>query len=212
MQTITRRLFSASFLAISFGAAFLVPAMAQDLTPLRVLYSPSPDYTAAQVALTNGIFKKHGLEVSLSPYVASNTTSVNMLQSRSVDITVLTPSALLQTTDAGLDLVLVYGGAMLPSEHKWGVFARKDSGVQSAKDFEGKTFGMIITTGAFEIFFHNWMEQNGADPSKVNLVQVPLSSMADFLTSQKIDGGIVATPFLEDVIEKSGATLVGDIA
>ncbi|KQV41303.1 ABC transporter substrate-binding protein [Rhizobium sp. Root1204] len=209
MHKITRRLFSGALLVM---AAISSPAVAQELKPLKILYTPSPDFAAAQTALQEGIFKKHGLDVNLSQYVASGTTAVNMLVSGSVDITIVSPSVALQTTDAGLDLVIISGGAVLPSDHTWGIFTLKDSGIETAKDLEGKTFGMIITTGSFEIFFNNWMKKNGADPTKVNIVQAPLASMADFLTSKKIDAGIIATPFFEDLVAKTGANVIGNIA
>lgn len=210
MKKITRWLFSAAMMTMTAVSGF--PANAQDLKPVRILYTPSADFTAAQVALQEGIFRKHGLEVSLSQYVASGTTAVNMLVSGSVDITIVSPSVALQTTDAGLDLVIIAGGAVLPSDHTWGIFTLDDSGIKNAKDLEGKTFGMIITTGSFEIFLNNWLKVNGADPSKVTIVQAPLASMADFLSSKKIDAGIVATPFFEDVVARTGATVIGNIA
>lgn len=202
----------ASALAALTVTGLASAATAADLIPVKVLYTPSPDFTNAQVALDEGIFAKHGLDVDLSTYVASTTTPVNMLVSGSIDITLNSPTTALQTADAGLDLVIIQGGAVLPSEHTWGIFTDPNSGIKTAKDLEGKTFGMIITSGSFEIFFHNWMVANGADPDKVNMVQVPLSSMADFIKSGRMDAGIVATPFLENVMASSGAVLIGNIA
>lgn len=206
------QLLRASALSALAVAGLATAAAAADLTPVKVLYTPSPDFANAQVALDEGIFEKHGLDVDLSTYVASTTTPVNMLVSGSIDITLNSPTTALQTADAGLDLVIIQGGAVLPSEHTWGIYAMPDSGIETAKDLEGKTFGMIITSGSFEVYFHNWMEANDADPEKVNMVQVPLSSMADFIKSGRMDAGIVATPFLEQIMDDSGAVLIGDIA
>src|ERR1700754_4383184 len=97
------------FRCLALVAAVAAPclgASAQEMTKMTVSYSTTADFSPAFIAKDEGIFAKHGLDVTL---VNLATTSLGppALQAGSVQIASISPPLLLLANDGGLDLVAV---------------------------------------------------------------------------------------------------------
>src|SRR6185437_2530820 len=96
--------------AMLLGLAFIGAA-----PKLAVSYSATADFAPAFIAKEEGIFSKHGLDVTLSN-LATTALGPPALQSGSLQIASISPPLLLLANDGGMDLVAVAGVAALDAK------------------------------------------------------------------------------------------------
>src|ERR1700733_2238774 len=88
-----------TIVASLFGAP-ITGAHAQEMTKMAVSYSTTADFSPAFIAKDEGIFAKHGLDVTLNN-LATTSLGPPALQSGSVQIASLSPPLLLLANDGG---------------------------------------------------------------------------------------------------------------
>ena len=98
------------FLALAGVAAMLAMGAAQAQTKIQIGCTATSDCASAMVAVDEGIFKKYGLEVEMTP-IGINSNIPAAILSNSIQIGGPTSTVFLQAVDGGLDLVgiAVYG-------------------------------------------------------------------------------------------------------
>src|ERR1700709_2962350 len=94
------------FLALAGFAALLAVGPAQAQTKIQVGCTATSDCASAMVAVEEGIFKKHGLEVEMTP-IGINSNIPAAILSNSIQIGGPTSTVFLQAADGGLGLVAV---------------------------------------------------------------------------------------------------------
>jgi NitT/TauT family transport system substrate-binding protein len=73
----------------------------------------------------------------------------------------------------------------------------KDSTLQSAASFNGKT---IAVTGLADLTYYGtkaWLDRNGGDTSTIKWVELSFPEMAAAVAQHRVDGAMIAEPFLE---------------
>jgi NitT/TauT family transport system substrate-binding protein len=73
----------------------------------------------------------------------------------------------------------------------------KDSPLQSAASFNGKT---IAITGLADLTYYGtkaWIDRNGGDTASIKWVELPFPEMAAAVATHRVDGAMIAEPFLE---------------
>src|SRR5204863_8869676 len=100
-------------IGIALAVVLAGSASAQELKKLKMLYTVVTGFGSAYLAQEQGLFKKQGIDVE---FVPTNSSGNNppALVSGSVQIAGPTMPTLLQANDAGLDLVVIAGGAVYP--------------------------------------------------------------------------------------------------
>ncbi|WP_397474451.1 ABC transporter substrate-binding protein [Pusillimonas sp.] len=194
---------------LSMGVASAQPI------PVALGYPPAADWLPAMVAKDTGIFEKHGLDVSLSK-IAMVSNIPAAIMSDSLNIGAMTPTALIDTSMSGLDLVAVAGATRFVKETPFfSVVARDGVEIQSAKDFEGKRVGVPGIRSVADVLFRKWLIDKGADVSKVSIVEVPFPQMKDLLKSGTVDAVPVLEPFRTAILaDKTGyrvADYIGEV-
>jgi NitT/TauT family transport system substrate-binding protein len=175
---------------------------------MQVGYTNTTSCLGLFIAVEQGMFARRGLDVHLT-LLALNSTIPSALVGGSIQVGTATPSVLLQATSAGLDLVVIGGGAV-NDVHKLfgGAVARSGLSIRTAPDFEGKRVG-VPGLGAFmHVLFRRWLVEHGADERKVNFVEVPLAQERDLLRSGNVDAVISGEPFFSRIIASGSGTLV----
>src|SRR5215467_12380369 len=125
-------------LALLSPLASVGPAAGQTPTPLKIGLGPAVDFLPAFVARDQGIFAKHGLDVTLQ-IVPTPSVVPPMLVSDGVQIAYLTPPNILLANEGGLDLVGIAGGARLvKSNAKISFVTRSGVTVEKAEDLKGR--------------------------------------------------------------------------
>lgn len=165
--------------------------------------TPNPEQVTAMVAEQEGIFKKHGIDGKFT-IIPINPTIPPALMSGSIQVGVPTPTTLLQAVDNGIDLVIIAGGSVNnPKGTGIGIVVRKDSGIKTAKDLQGKRFGAPGLNAVLHVMVRRWLMQEGIDPKSVNFVEAMFPVHADLLKAGQIDAVVTADPFLTR-IKQSG--------
>ena len=96
--------------ALAVSAALTGTAFAQ--AKIQVGCTATSDCASAMVAIDEGIFKKHGLEVEMTP-IGINSNIPAAILSNSIQIGGPTSTVFLQAVDGGLDLVAIAGATVM---------------------------------------------------------------------------------------------------
>ena len=96
--------------ALAVSLALTGTAFAQ--AKIQVGCTATSDCASAMVAIDEGIFKKHGLEVEMTP-IGINSNIPAAILSNSIQIGGPTATVFLQAADGGLDLVAIAGATVM---------------------------------------------------------------------------------------------------
>jgi NitT/TauT family transport system substrate-binding protein len=202
----TLRLVSTALCAV---VGLAVTAAAAD--PIRVNFVPITDGLPLFVAEDQGFFDKRGLDVQLTA-APNPSVMISAIASESAEVghTVLIP--VLSAWQAGIELSVIAGASAFPSVQPpaVGVLARKDSGIKSPKDLEGKTVGVVALQSYHHAMVQRWMGENGSDFAKVRFVEVPFPQMQDLLTSGNVDAVVSVDPFYSKMMKEGTGYDFGD--
>jgi NitT/TauT family transport system substrate-binding protein len=181
------------------------PAAGQAPTPLKIGLGPAVDFLPAFVARDEGIFAKHGLEVTLQ-IVPTPSVVPPMLVSDSVQIAYATPPNILLANEGGLDLVAIAGGARLvKSNAKISFVTRQGVTIEKADDLKGRRAGVPGCNSIIDMFLRKWLITHNVPVSQVNFVETPMLQMGDLLKAGQIDAATPIEPIRGRIIASGAA-------
>jgi len=181
--------------SIAFSLALAGPAAAQ--TKIQIGCTATSDCASAMVAVDEGIFKKHGLDVEMTP-IGINSNIPAAILSNSIQIGGPTSTVFLQAVDGGLDLVAIAGASIMnpTSNNAITAFVRNGITIKEPKDFVGKKVGAPGLNAFLHVLFVKWLVEKGVDPRSVNFVEVTFPTMSDIIKSGGVDAVLTAEPFV----------------
>lgn len=182
-------------LGIGVPAALTAPALAQ--AKIQIGCTATSDCASAMVAVDEGIFKRHGLDVEMTP-IAINSNIPAAILSNSIQVGGPTSTVFLQAVDGGLDLVAIAGASVMnpTSNAAIAAFVRNGITIKEPKDFIGKKVGAPGLNAFLHVLFVKWLVEKGVDPRSVNFVEVTFPTMADIIKSGSVDAVLTAEPFV----------------
>ena len=181
-------------------------AEAQAETKLAVSYSATADFAPAFIAKDEGIFAKHGLDVTLSN-LATTALGPPALQSGSLQIASISPPLLLLANDGGMDLVAVAGVAALDAKDPNSSLVTRPGFIATkAEDFIGKKIARPGINSAIDILLGKWFLDRHVALDRVTLVETPFTKMGDLLRAGQIDAAVELEPLLTRVIASGAGT------
>ncbi|MDN4592182.1 metal ABC transporter substrate-binding protein [Xenophilus aerolatus] len=184
------------------AAAMSLSAQAQ--TRMTLGHTGVAEYLAAFVAQEEGIFRKHGLEVTFQQVAGG--ALVPGLQGGSLQMATLPPTNLLLANDGGLDLVAVAGTSVFEkSDQNVGLLVGATSGINTSKDLVGKKIGVPSIGGFLYVMARKWIEDQGLSAKQVDFVEVNFPQTADLLKSGSIQAGVSADPFMKRALATGAA-------
>ena len=209
VDAVTWTIRTIGLVAAALAGLFLGPARAE--TTLQIGCTATTDCASAAVAIEDGIFKKNGIDATLT-LIGLNSNIPAALISGSLQIGGPTPSVFLQAVDGGLDLVAVSGASTTAKEtaDTVAVVARAGESIKTAKDFVGKKVGAPGLGAFLHVLFRQWLIQNGVDPSGVSFVEVTFPTMNDILKSGAVDAVVTAEPVLSRILKAGTGTVVAN--
>lgn len=180
---------------IVISAALSGSALAQ--ARIQVGCTATSDCASAMIAVDEGIFKKHGLEVEMTP-IGINSNIPAAILSNSIQIGGPTSTVFLQAVDGGLDLVAIAGATVMNpiSNGNITAFVRNGITIKEPKDFVGKKVGAPGLNAFLHVLFVKWLVEKGVDPKGVNFVEVTFPTMADIIKSGGVDAVLTAEPLV----------------
>jgi len=179
-------------------------------TPITVAQYPVMSNAAVNIGVNEGIFEEHGLDVTLET-ITSGPDSVPLLLSGDLTFTSIDVPTLINATKENVGLVAV--GAMMVGQDVdrgyVGVVASPESGISDWADLEGKKVGVNALGSTPVALIGASMEEAGADPSKVQWVQIAQPETIPALQSGQLDAANLAQPLLT-AAEEAGFEQVGN--
>jgi NitT/TauT family transport system substrate-binding protein len=183
-------------MALALSSVASLPALAAPVT-INVISLPSDTAGTVYYADELGYFKAAGLDVHITDMTASPPI-VAAVASGAGDIgfSVVTSTAVAH--ERGIPVRFIAPGAMwITANGTAQLVVAKDSPLQSAASFNGKT---IAVTGLADLTYYGtkaWLERNGGDTSTIKWVELSFPEMAAAVAQHRVDGAMIAEPFLE---------------
>lgn len=200
-------------LALLAGCAAPAPAPTDDgeLTPVSVGILPLGLLGAVYVAIDEGIFEEHGLEVELVPQ-SDIGTIVSGVASSQYEFGFVPVPAVINARNNGVPIKMVAAadGLQSPEESETignTLVAAAGSGIESVADLEGKTVAVVGLSSLSTLSLWQLADDAGIDPKSIALVQIPYPQMASQLETGAVDAAITNDPFVVDALA-TGATIL----
>jgi ABC-type nitrate/sulfonate/bicarbonate transport system substrate-binding protein len=193
-------LFSKGATALGCASQGLIasPAIAQPLKSVKFTlpWLANGSTCFPYIAKHLGVFKKYGLDVSISRGFGS-VASAQAVGAGQFDFGMSFAGAVILNAARGLPLISLgtfsYDSAM-------GALLLADGPIQSAKDFEGKKVG-IVPTGADAPYWPAFLQKAGLNPASITLVQCDARVLEQALMNKQVDAAsCIATSSLPIVI------------
>jgi NitT/TauT family transport system substrate-binding protein len=196
----------------ALGAAYTLrpaTARAQALVPLRLATAPEEDVVAALYAQQSGIFRRLGLELTMTAAVSGSAVAAAVIGG-SIDVGKSSLAGLITAHTKGVPFTLIapaaeYDGAAPMT----GTVVRFDSPIRTARELNGKTVSVQSLKGQMQIATMDWIDRNGGDSSTVQFIELPASSVAQALDGRRIDAATFANPELGDALASKKARVLG---
>ena len=190
------RTFAFAAIALALGSASTVSAQTKPVT-INVISLPSDTAGTLYYADDLGYFKAAGLDVKITDMTASPPI-VAAVASGAGDIgfSVVTSTAVAH--ERGIPVRFIAPGAMWVTANGTAqLVVAKDSTLTTGASFNGKT---IAVTGLADLTYYGtiaWLQKNGGDVSTVKWVELSFPEMAAAIATHRVDGAMIAEPFLE---------------
>lgn len=182
------------FLAVLFASVH--DAMAQRMQKLRVAYIPIADSVGFYAAIEKGFFTDEGIKLDRTPMMGG-AKNIEALLAGAVDLGHSAIMAGLVAVDKGFDIILIWGGMYaVSSKPTNAVIVRKDSGINNARDLEGKAVAIGGLNSIDHIHAQVWLERRGVDPKKITFLEIPYPKMVHALISKSVAAINAVEPFM----------------
>lgn len=197
-------------LSLAAISAISTPALADD--KIHFGLPITTDFLSGYIAIDEDIFAENGLDVTTTDNSGAAASAVLAgLMAGSFDILGTAAPSVIQAVDAGLPLVIIANGSVLPSFGNLGIVAAQDSGIKTVQDLSGKR----IAVGGLSSILHfaaiNWLRENGVDDTSVAWIEVLSPQMMDLMKNGQFDAAVMTEPFFTKAVDSGLATEVGQV-
>jgi len=199
------------------GVTAGVNANAADKVTVQLKWLPQAQFAGYYVAQSKGYYKAEGLDVTIKPG-GPDISPVQVIAGNGADVVVNWMPDALAAREAGVPLVNI---AQVFNQSGLMLTCKKASGVNSPKDFKGKTLG--VWYGGNEYPFLNWMAKLGYKDTDIKIlkqgfnVDPLLQNQAACISTmiyneywQVVDAGIKESDLVTFFYEKEGVASLED--
>jgi NitT/TauT family transport system substrate-binding protein len=171
-------------------------AQAQPLVKVRINKIPIAPYVPVDVALSRGWFKEEGLDVSIET-VAAGAVSIQAMAGGKLDVIYTSLDIGLRAYSRGFDVVILsnQNNAQANGKDAAGLLVRKESGIRTPKDLEGKRVAVNNLQNVNWAYTREAILKAGGDPNKVQFLEVNFPQMVDALLGGHADAAATTEPF-----------------
>lgn len=194
------------------AAAFLCLAAieAEGQTKITVSYGPAYPWIPAFVAKDQGIFAKHGLDVTLQ-FIAVGSNQPAALIAGTSQVAGVNPTIVLFADEGGADIQIVAGAnRQSKNASSGGALARTGLDIKRAADFRGKKVAVPGLQSVIHVAFMKWLKTKGVNPTDVTYIEVPINQMNDALRNGQVDVALPAAPFTDQILKSQSAYQAAD--
>jgi NitT/TauT family transport system substrate-binding protein len=177
--------------------------------PARLTVQETAGVPSAFVAfgIEEGIFSKHGLEVDLQT-TQGGAATLPALVSGDIEVGGSNVVSLLLASSKGLPVRAIAGGttAQAAGQKDFAALLAAD-GVDSPEDLEGGTIAVNTLNNIAEVALKATLEEQGVDPARLKLSEVPFPEMDAALAGGSVDAAVSIEPFATQSIRDGHAVL-----
>lgn len=185
------------FLLLLGALALSAQAATPETAKLRIAAVPIAGFTPIYAADKLGYFREEGLEVTIDRS-SGGAQTLPLLVQGTLQLAVTPVVSLALANQQGFNLRLIPPsldeGRVAPGATAQVVLA--DSAVKSAADLVGKRVAVNTINSVNWLYDRAYVRSKGADPAKVQYLEVPFPSMVDALLRGSVDAINVAQPFI----------------
>ena len=186
------------------GAAATVatarPVRAQN-AKLRIAAVPTDSYGEPYYINDGGFFTKAGIDVEIQVFGTGGQIAT-AVAGGALDVGIADPIQVGSGVIRGVPFGFFAGGMMYSTDEPTSeLCVAKNGPIKSAKDLEGKTIGVNGVKSMAEFATRDWLHDNGADPAKIQFVEIPPAAMSPALQRGTVAAGMVSEPNLTIVAE-----------
>ena len=142
----------------------------------------SPSTAGFAVAEEEDLYKKQGVDISLTPGKGSGTT-VQLVSTGKADMGIADSVAITQAVQKGAPLLVV---ATVNQATNTAMQVLNSSGIKSVKDLKGKSVA-VPAEGAYSFLLPIFLQSAGLTENDIKIVTMPFESMAPSLIAGKVD-------------------------
>jgi NitT/TauT family transport system substrate-binding protein len=203
------RFLAGSLALLAAGAANGARAQGT-LANLRVGATANDTYAQAYYALDLGFFQKAGLNVDLQTF--NNGAAVSAAVAGGVlDVGISTPVQLANAVSRGIPFVLIAAGALETPKVPAGLMCVAKTGpLRNAKDLEGTVIAVTALKTLSEAALDLWLAQNGADVTKIRVVELTFAEMGPALERGTVAAALITEPALSNALKIGNVRSLGD--
>jgi NitT/TauT family transport system substrate-binding protein len=192
------------------------PALAQTtaqtappLQEIRVGVAPSDQATALLYADSAGLFRKAGLQVTITKLRSGAAVSA-AVAGGALDVGGAQVVALIEGHARGVAFSLIAPTTYYSAEQRdSGLIVPVASTIKGPRDLAGKTVGVVSLQDIFSLALLDWLTQNGVDPQGVHFLEVPPSAAAAALDQGRLDASIVFQPAMSQDVASGKYRIAG---
>ncbi|MES2673743.1 MAG: NrtA/SsuA/CpmA family ABC transporter substrate-binding protein [Pseudomonadota bacterium] len=183
------------------------PEPIKDPLPIVTIAIPTQISAGAfYVAKQQNIFTKHGLDVSIQPFLLGKQALQSVLQGKA-DLAILADAPFMFAVMNGEKIAAL--STIFGSRRTMAIVARKDRGISTAEDLSGKTIGTIFGTNA-QFFVDTLLLTHSIPKSSVNIVDIKPEILVETMVRGDVDAVTVWHPDLarlQQLLQDSIVTL-----
>lgn len=183
------------------ATALAARAGAQTRVPLRIGATANDSFAEAYYAQELGWFARAGIDAEITTFANGAQVSTGVAGG-AIDVGISSVITLANATIRGLPFVYVAGGGMYTADAPTIVLCvAKDAPIAGAQDLEGKTVSVSGIKDITHLAVVAYLRKGGADPAKVNIVEMPFSQVSAALKRGTIAAGVISEPSLAAAID-----------
>jgi NitT/TauT family transport system substrate-binding protein len=176
-------------------------------TAVNVVVQPAATGLPLIVADKKGIFAKRNIEAKWTVSRVPISDTINTL-GRQFDVAMGTQPALIAAVGGGIPVVATTGGGLdTPQIPLANIVARRDAGITTFKQLEGKTVGTLTLTGNIHFALLSLLSKEGVDLNSIHWVIGTIPQLPDLLKAGRVDAIEEIEPFASMAIGAGGVAL-----
>ncbi len=197
---------SAIALGLAASAAITVPRRASGAQALRLATIPIDSGAEMIFADARGTFKARQLATEIQ-YIINGSAIVSTVLGGAIDIGYTNIITLALAHARGIPLTIVAPAGLYNSKAPTSALVvLNGSPIKTARDCNGKTFGVSSLKSITQYSTQAWLDKNGGDSKSVRFIELSFPEIAPALAQGRVDIGHFAEPFVSDA-KKIGRVL-----
>jgi len=190
-------------------AAFAAPALAADLTTVRVAGTPDADIVGTLWGVRSGIFQRAGLDVQVQRLNSGAAVSAAVIGG-SLDIGKSSIFGLIAAFVKGVPIVLeAVADVYDTNAPNTGFVVAKTSSINLPRDLAGKTIASPALGDLFSTVSGAWIDANGGNHAASSFIELPIPLIVNAIAAGRVDGAMLVDPYFQQAQDSGVCRVIG---